>query len=254
MSFVHLHVHTEYSLLDGACRIPLLVKRVKGIRRASFGPVMPNKTGGKTLIIDCGANVECTPEFLLQFGVVGSLYAQKAMGMDCPRVGLLNNGTEDSKGPALQKEAYALLAQAGQAGVLNFVGNTEARDVPLGQVDVIVCDGYAGNILLKSIEGTAMFMGSMVKGMFKKNWVTKLGALCCKSGIREMMATLDYREVGGTALLGIRKPVIKAHGSSDPRAFRSAIRQAMEAARQDMAPELEQALQRLAGLKETMES
>ena len=236
------------ALLTGA---PLLVKRVKGIRRASFGPVMPNKTGGKTLIIDCGANVECTPEFLLQFGVVGSLYAQKAMGMDCPRVGLLNNGTEDSKGPALQKEAYALLAQAGH---LNFVGNTEARDVPLGQVDVIVCDGYAGNILLKSIEGTAMFMGSMVKGMFKKNWVTKLGALCCKSGIREMMATLDYREVGGTALLGIRKPVIKAHGSSDPRAFRSAIRQAMEAARQDMAPELEQALQRLAGLKETMES
>ena len=141
--------------------------------------------------------MECTPEFLLQFGVVGSLYAQKAMGMDCPRVGLLNNGTEDSKGPALQKEAYALLAQAGQAGVLNFVGNTEARDVPLGQVDVIVCDGYAGNILLKSIEGTAMFMGSMVKGMFKKNWVTKLGALCCKSGIREMMATLDYREVRG---------------------------------------------------------
>ena len=176
------------------------------------------------------------------------------MGIDHPRVGLLNNGTEDSKGPALQKEAYALLTQAGQAGVLNFVGNTEARDVPLGQVDVIVCDGYAGNVLLKSIEGTAMFMGSMVKRMFKKNWVTKLGALCCKSGIQEMMAMLDYREVGGTALLGIRKPVIKAHGSSDSRAFRSAIRQAMEASRQDMAPELEQVLQRLAGLKETMES
>ena len=232
----------------------LLVKRVRGVRRAAFGPVMPNKTGGKTLIIDCGANVECTPEFLLQFGVVGSLYAQKVMGIDHPRVGLLNNGTEDSKGPALQKEAYALLTQAGQAGVLNFVGNTEARDVPLGQVDVIVCDGYAGNVLLKSIEGTAMFMGSMVKRMFKKNWVTKLGALCCKSGIQEMMAMLDYREVGGTALLGIRKPVIKAHGSSDSRAFRSAIRQAMEASRQDMAPELEQVLQRLAGLKETMES
>ena len=213
------------ALLTGAT---LLVKRVKGIRRASFGPVMPNKTGGKTLIIDCGANVECTPEFLLQFGVVGSLYAQKAMGMDRPRVGLLNNGTEDSKGPALQKEAYALLTQAGQAGVLNFVGNTEARDVPLGQVDVIVCDGYAGNILLKSVEGTAMFMGSMVKGMFKKNWVTKLGALCCKSGIREMMATLDYREVGGTALLGIRKPVIKAHGNSKAAAIKNAIRVAGE--------------------------
>ena len=119
---------------------------------------------------------------------------------------------------------------------------------------MIVCDGYAGNVLLKSIEGTAMFMGSMMKRMFQKNLLTKLGALCCKSGIDEMMAMLDYREVGGTALLGIRKPVIKAHGSSDPRAFRSAIRQAMEAARQDMTTELEQSLQRLAGLKEMMES
>ena len=137
---------------------------------------------------------------------------------------------------------------------MHFVGNTEAREVPLGQVDVIVCDGYAGNVLLKSIEGTAMFMGSMMKRMFQKNLLTKLGALCCKSGIDEMMAMLDYREVGGTALLGIRKPVIKAHGSSDPRAFRSAIRQAMEAARQDMTTELEQSLQRLAGLKEMMES
>ena len=231
-----------------------MVKRVKGVRRAAFGPVMPNKAGGKTLIIDCGANVECTPEFLLQFGVVGSLYARKAMGIAQPRVGLLNNGTEETKGPQLQREAYALLTQAGQAGILHFVGNTEAREVPLGQVDVIVCDGYAGNVLLKSIEGTAMFMGSMMKRMFQKNLLTKLGALCCKSGIDEMMAMLDYREVGGTALLGIRKPVIKAHGSSDPRAFRSAIRQAMEAARQDMTTELEQSLQRLAGLKEMMES
>ena len=239
------------ALLTGAT---LLVKRVKGVRRAAFGPVMPNKAGGKTLIIDCGANVECTPEFLLQFGVVGSLYARKAMGIAQPRVGLLNNGTEETKGPQLQREAYALLTQAGQAGILHFVGNTEAREVPLGQVDVIVCDGYAGNVLLKSIEGTAMFMGSMMKRMFQKNLLTKLGALCCKSGIDEMMAMLDYREVGGTALLGIRKPVIKAHGSSDPRAFRSAIRQAMEAARQDMTTELEQSLQRLAGLKEMMES
>ena len=169
-------------------------------------------------------------------------------------MGLLNNGAEETKGPALQKEAHALLSQAGQSGILNFVGNVEARDVPLGQVDVIVCDGYAGNVLLKSIEGTAMFMGSMMKKMFRKNLITKLGALCCRSGIREMMSLLDYREVGGTALLGIRKPVIKAHGSSDSRAFRSAIRQAMQAVRQDMTPELEQTLQFWNAKKETVES
>ena len=238
------------ALLSGAT---LVVKRIRGIRRAAMGPQIPT-AGGRAVLCDCGANAECTPEYLLQFAYLGSYYAQRVMGIEKPRVGLLNNGTEETKGPQLQREAYALLTQAGQAGILHFVGNTEAREVPLGQVDVIVCDGYAGNVLLKSIEGTAMFMGSMMKRMFQKNLLTKLGALCCKSGIDEMMAMLDYREVGGTALLGIRKPVIKAHGSSDPRAFRSAIRQAMEAARQDMTMELEQSLQRLAGLKEMMES
>ena len=238
------------ALLTGAT---LITKRIHGIRRAAMAPVIPTTTGSAVLI-DCGANAECTPEYLVQFAYLGNFYAQRVLGVAKPRVGLLNNGTEETKGPQLQREAYALLTQAGQAGILHFVGNTEAREVPLGQVDVIVCDGYAGNVLLKSIEGTAMFMGSMMKRMFQKNLLTKLGALCCKSGIDEMMAMLDYREVGGTALLGIRKPVIKAHGSSDPRAFRSAIRQAMEAARQDMTTELEQSLQRLAGLKEMMES
>ena len=201
----------------------LLVKRVRGIRRAAMAPVIPT-AGGHAVLIDCGANAECTVEYLMQFAYLGSFYASRVLGLKSPRVGLLNNGTEETKGPQLQREAYALLTQAGQAGILHFVGNTEAREVPLGQVDVIVCDGYAGNVLLKSIEGTAMFMGSMMKRMFQKNLLTKLGALCCKSGIDEMMAMLDYREVGGTALLGIRKPVIKAHGSSDPRAFRSASR------------------------------
>lgn len=120
----------------------------------------------------------------------------------------------------------------------------------LGGVDVVVCDGFSGNILLKSIEGTAMFMGSLLKGMFKQNPVTMLGALCCKSGLKRITGMMDYREVGGTPLLGLRKPVIKAHGSSDARAFRSAIRQATEAAAQNLTPELEAALQRLAAIKE----
>ena len=235
------------ALLTGAT---LIVKRVKGIRRAAMGPAMPNKAGGKTVICDCGANAECTPEFLLQFGLVGSLYAKKQLGVENPRVGLLNIGTEDSKGTSLQKEAYSLLTEAHEKGLLNFVGNVESRDVPLGAVDVVVCDGFSGNVLLKAIEGTAMFMGSKLKHMFKKNIVTMLGALCVSGGLKDLMKMLDYREIGGTPFLGIRKCVIKAHGSSDRLAFRNAIRQAAEAAQSDITADLEQALARIAEAKE----
>ena len=227
------------ALLTGAT---LLVKRVKGIRRAAMGPAMPNKAGGKTIILDCGANAECTPEFLLQFGLVGSLYAKKNMGVENPKVGLLNIGTEDTKGTPLQKEAYALLKAAGEQGLINFVGNVEGRDVPLGAVDVVVCDGFAGNVLLKSIEGTAMFMGSLMSKMFKKNLLSKLAALLVMKDIKAFKKLLDYREIGGTPFLGIRKPVIKAHGSSDVLAFRNAVHQAMEAANSDITAELEQML------------
>ena len=225
------------ALLTGAT---LLVKRVKGIRRAAMGPTMPNKTGGKTVILDCGANAECTPEFLLQFGLVGSIYAKKCLGVENPKIGLLNIGTEDSKGTPLQKEAYALLKEAGDKGIINFVGNTEARDVPLGAVDVVVCDGFAGNVLLKSIEGTAMFMGSLVSKMFKKNFLSKLSAALVMKDIKAFKKMLDYREIGGTPFLGIRKPVIKAHGSSDALAFRNAVHQAMETP--DISAELEAGL------------
>ncbi len=236
------------ALLSGAT---LIVKRVKGIRRAAMGPVMPNKAGGKTVILDCGANAECTPEFLLQFGMVGTLYAKKYIGLENPRVGLLNIGTEDTKGTSLQKEAYGLLLSAAQQGLLNFIGNVEARDVLLGGVDVVVCDGFSGNVLLKSIEGTAMFMGSLMKHkIFGRNLLSGLGYLLCKKGVREVLGMMDYREIGGTQFLGIRKPVIKAHGSSDARAFRNAVKQAMDAADGDIAPELEQSLQALS-TKET---
>ena len=228
------------ALLTGAT---LLVKRVKGIRRAAMGPAMPNKTGGKTVILDCGANAECTPEFLLQFGLVGSIYAKKCLGVENPKIGLLNIGTEDSKGTQLQKDAYALLQAAADKGIINFVGNTEARDVPLGAVDVVVCDGFAGNVLLKSIEGTAMFMGSMVSKMFKKSILSKLSAALVMKDIKAFKKLLDYREIGGTPFLGIRKPVIKAHGSSDALAFRNAVRQAMETP--DISKELEEGLQQL---------
>ena len=236
------------ALLSGAT---LIVKRVKGIRRAAMGPVMPNKAGGKTVILDCGANAECTPEFLLQFGLVGSLYAKKYLGIANPRVGLLNIGAEDTKGTPLQKEAYALLTDAAEKGILNFTGNVEARDVPLGAVDVVVCDGFSGNVLLKTIEGTAMFMGSLMKHkIFKRNFFSKLGYLFCKPGVDEVMKMMDSEEIGGTQFLGIKKPVIKAHGSSGVRAFRNAVKQAMDAAANDVSSELEQGLQLLSA-KET---
>ena len=236
------------ALLTGAT---LLVKRVKGIRRAAMGPAMPNKQGGKTVILDCGANAECTPEFLLQFGLVGSLYAKKSLGVANPKVGLLNIGTEDSKGTPLQKEAYALLQKAGEQGLISFVGNVEARDVPLGAVDVVVCDGFSGNVLLKSIEGTAMFMGSLMKHkIFKRSFFSKIGYLLCKKGVDEVMGMLDYRTIGGTQFLGICKPVIKAHGASDALAFRNAVKQAMDAVNHDISQELEQGLKSLAQGKE----
>ena len=235
------------ALLSGAT---LIVKRVKGIRRAAMGPAMPNKAGGKTVICDCGANAECTPEFLLQFGLVGTLFAKKNLGVENPRVGLLNIGTEDSKGTPLQKEAHALLTNAHNQGLINFIGNVEGREVLLGGVDVVVCDGFSGNVLLKTIEGTAMFMGSLLKRMFKKNIFSKIGYLLCKSGMDELMKLMDYREIGGTQFLGIKKPVIKAHGSSDVLAFRNAIRQAEEAAKADFSAELEEGLKALAAAKE----
>ena len=236
------------ALLTGAT---LIVKRVKGIRRAAMAPSMPTKAGGKVVICDCGANAECTAEFLLQFGLVGSAYAKNVHGVANPKIGLLNIGTEDSKGTQLQKDAYALLTGAAEKGLLNFVGNVEARSVPLGEVDVVVCDGFSGNVMIKTIEGTAMFMGSMIKRMFKKNIGSKLGYLLCKSGMKDLLKLLDSREIGGTQFLGIKKPVIKCHGNSDRLAFRNGIRQAMTAAQSNFTEQLEKDL---AAMKESAEA
>ena len=239
------------ALLSGAT---LIVKRVKGIRRAAMAPSMPTKTGGKVIICDCGANAECTPEFLLQFGLVGSLYAKKTFGVANPKVGLLNIGAEDTKGTQLQKDAYALLTKAAEQGLINFVGNVEARGVPLGEVDVVVCDGFSGNVLIKTIEGTAMFFGSLMKNkIFKRSTMSKIGYLFCKKGVDDVMKLMDSREIGGTQFLGIKKPVIKCHGNSDALAFRNGIGQAIQAANGNVAEELEAALAQLKSLEEAAE-
>lgn len=211
------------ALLTGAT---LTVKRIRGIRRAAMAPVLPN--GGKgVVLIDCGANVECTPEYLLQFGYMGSYYSRSILGCESPRVGLLNNGSEDTKGTELCKAAYALLQEAGEAGRLNFIGNVEGTDVFSGKVDVIVTDGFSGNILLKSVEGTAKFLMKNIKSALMTSTKSKLGALLIKKDLYGVKKMMDVSEVGGTAFIGITKPVIKAHGSSDARAVRSAVKQAI---------------------------
>ncbi|HIY22491.1 MAG TPA: phosphate acyltransferase PlsX [Candidatus Flavonifractor merdigallinarum] len=203
----------------------LLVKRIKGIRRAAMAPVVPTAQGGAVLI-DCGATAECTPEYLLQFAFMGSYYAEHVLGRPEPRVGLLNIGAEPSKGTELQQRTYQLLKEAGDQGRIHFVGNVEGKEAVYGAADVIVSDGYSGNIFLKTMEGTGGFLAKMLKQMFQKNLLTKLAALMVMKGIKEFRKLLDAGEVGGTAFIGISKPVIKAHGSSDDYAIKNAIRQA----------------------------
>ena len=212
------------ALLAGAT---MLTKRIRGIRRAALTLVIPTEAG-RAVLVDCGANAECTPEFLLQFAFMGSYYAERVLGKPEPRVGLLNIGAEPTKGTDLQREAYGLLQKAGDEGRINFTGNVEAREAMEGAVDVIVCDGYSGNIFLKTIEGVGLFLGHEVKKMFLKNLKTKLAALLVRGELRSFKKLMDISEVGGTALMGISKPVIKAHGSSDARAIKNAIRQAIE--------------------------
>ena len=212
------------ALLSGAT---LVTKRIKGIRRAAMAPVIPTGHGGSVLL-DCGANAECPPEYLLQFAYMGSYYAEKFLNRPNPKVALLNIGAEPSKGTSLQLAVYPMLQEASEAGRINFVGNIEAREAIEGCVDVIVCDGYSGNILIKAMEGTGKVMSKEMKKMFKKNIFTKLAALIVSGGIKEMKKLMSSDEIGGTALLGISKPVIKAHGSSNAYAFQNAIRQAKQ--------------------------
>ena len=203
----------------------LLIKRIRGIRRAALAPVVPTGNGGAVLI-DAGANVKCPPEYLIQFAYMGSYYAEHVLGRPQPKVGLLNIGVEPSKGTELQTTVYPLLKKAGEEGSICFVGNVEAREAVEGAVDVIVADGYSGNIFLKTMEGTGLFLAKEIKGIFMKNLMTKLAAAMVSDGLKKFKKMMSSSEVGGTALLGISKPVIKAHGSSDAYAIKNAIRQA----------------------------
>lgn len=227
------------ALLAGAT---FIVKRAKGVKRPAIGTLVPMAGGRFYLLVDAGANHDCRAEMLCQFAVMGTAYYEKIMGVTSPRVGLINIGTEEHKGTDLQRQTYAQLKTA---PTLNFVGNVEARDLPNGGCDVAVCDGFTGNIILKLTEGFAGFFGGMLKGMFTANTATKLGALLVSRQLHEFKRSMDYKEYGGAPILGTTKPVIKAHGSSDSKAFKNAIRQAKFCVERDVCNEIEQGVARL---------
>ena len=196
----------------------LITKRIKGIIRPAIASVMPSVTT-PFVLMDCGANAQCRSEMLCQFALLGSIYMEKIMGVKNPKVALANNGSESTKGTPLQIETYEKLSE----GNLNFVGNIEGRAIPFGEADVVVADGFSGNLILKTYEGSAKALMGSIKNIFTRNLRSKLAYLAIKDGIDDLKTQFDYKEYGG----GVKKPVVKAHGSADARTFKNAIRQAV---------------------------
>jgi glycerol-3-phosphate acyltransferase PlsX len=197
----------------------LIVKRIRGIKRIAFAPIMPSNRG-RFMLIDCGANVDCKADMLRQFGVMGSIYMKKVMGIRNPRVALANVGTEDHKGGELQHEAFALLRQSG----LNFIGNIEARDIPEDAGDVIVADGFTGNVILKTFEGVALMLMGRLKKIFLRSPLSKLAAAIVLKDVKALKKQFDYNEYGGAPLMGCARPVFKTHGSAKAKTVYNAIR------------------------------
>ena len=222
----------------------LIVRRAKGVRRAAIGAVLPMDP--PVLLLDSGANINITPEYLEEYAVMGSAYMRKIHGVENPRVGLLNNGTEESKGTELQLEAYKLLSEN---KLINFVGNVEGNQVMANKCDVLVTDGFTGNILLKTIEGMGKMMLLTMKDLFYKNTKTKMAALLVKGEVAGIKKKFDPSEYGGAPMLGIAKPVIKAHGSSKEKKFKSALRQAIFCAQVGITDDISKDMQELGAIK-----
>ncbi len=205
------------AMLTGAT---LIVKRIKGVKRPALAPVMPN-ADGKFMLIDCGANADCRPEMLVQFAHMGSVYMKNVLGVENPRVGLANIGTEETKGDELRKATFELLKKEPH---LNFIGNFETRGIADGGVDVVVADGFTGNIILKTYEGVASMLSGKFKSVFKKNLFNKLGAAVMLKDLNAIKKSMDHNEYGGAPFLGVKKPVFKAHGSSKAITICNAIK------------------------------
>lgn len=215
----------------------LIVKRIKGVKRPAIASVMPS-SNKPFVLMDCGANAECKSEYLVQFGLLGSLYMENIMGVENPRVALANNGAEETKGTPVVKEAFALMQNA----EYNFIGNIEGRRIPYGDADVVVADGFTGNLILKTYEGVAKVLMQGIKDAFYKNAFSKLAYLGVKSGINDMKKQFDYKEYGGAVMLGVSKPVVKAHGSADARCFKNAVKQAVWFLQTDLIDKIEKEL------------
>ena len=225
-----------------------IAKRIKGIKRAALAPVMPTDKG-YMMLVDAGANVDCRPEMLVQFGIMGSCYMQRVLGVKSPKVGLINVGAEDTKGREMDIEAYKMLKEA----PVNFYGNLEARDIPLGECEVVVSDGFTGNVALKLYEGMGSYFSHTLKDMLMGSFGGKLAALLIMKKIKAFKKKMDYSETGGAVLMGISKPVIKAHGSSNAKAFYNAIRQAKNCVDGDIIGEITKSLE-LLKKQETVET
>lgn len=208
-----------------------VVGRIEGIDRPALSPTLPTIGGDGFLLLDVGANVDAKPEHILQFAIMGSIYSEKVRGIAKPRIGLLNIGTEEKKGNDLTKQAFELI----KATNLNFVGNVEARDLLEGVADVVVTDGFTGNMVLKTIEGTALSVFKMLKTSLTSSVKSKLAAAVLKPDLKQLKSKMDYSEYGGAGLFGLKAPVIKAHGSSNSQAVLSAIRQAREMVEKDVS-------------------
>ncbi len=211
----------------------LIVRRIKGIQKSAIATVLPYQN--PMLLIDSGANVEISPETYVQFAKMGSVYMNRILKVDSPRVGLLNIGAESTKGTKTVVEAYNLLKEA--EGI-NFIGNAEGKELPLGACDVLVCDGFSGNIVLKLTEGCAAYLIKKLKDVYNENPITKVSALGVKGGLKKMKKDFDASEYGGAPLLGLSKTVIKAHGSSDAAAIRNAVRQAISCVENNVTYEI----------------
>lgn len=218
-----------------------IVGRIEGIERPALSPTLPTIGGEGFVLLDVGANVDAKPEHLVQYALMGSIYSQKVRGIDCPRVGLLNIGTEEKKGNELTKHTYEMLKKAD----VNFIGNIEARDLLDGVADVVVTDGFTGNMVLKTIEGTALSIFKMLKSALMSNLKSKLAAAVLKPNLLELKSQMDYSEYGGAGLFGLKAPVIKAHGSSDAKAIFSAIRQTREMIEHQVIGTIQEAVEKV---------
>lgn len=223
----------------------LIIKRIKGVKRPALAGIIPAPKG-HYMLMDMGANAECRPEMLCQFGIMASAYLEGVEGKKSPEIGLLNIGTEDTKGGELQKEAYKLMTDA----PINFVGNIESREMPKGVCDAVITDGFTGNIALKLIEGSAATLFSLIKEVFYKSLPNKLAALVVKKDLSKVKRLMDSSEVGGAPLLGVRKTVIKAHGSSNAKAVKNAIGQAVKFTETGVIEKISAALSEIKEAKE----